>query len=97
MREIEKFDLPKFKRRPDYITNEKDTSQNNNWNYSPLIEKIFPEGYIKSDLWSLANPAKLDIKFHKGFPFNLDDCVPNFDFGIKKTQDILLTFLFIKV
>ena len=61
------------------------------WNYSPLIENYLPQGYISSNkMWDLTQEDDYwDNEFYKGYPFHLDDCIPNFDNEIVKPHDII--------
>ena len=82
--------LPYVKRRPDTITDEQDTTPDDNWNYSPLIEDYLPDGYISSNkMWQLDLWDYYDDQFWKGYPFHMDDCIPNLDNEIRKPHDII--------
>ena len=82
--------LPYVKRRPDTITDEQDTTPDDNWNYSPLIEDYLPDGYISSNkMWQLDLWNYYDDQFWKGYPFHMDDCIPNLDNEIRKPHDII--------
>ena len=82
--------LPIIKRRPKEITDEKDPTPDDNWNYSPLIEAYLPDGYIYPNvLWQLGLEDHWDDPFYKGYPFHLDDCIPNLDNPISKPHDII--------
>ena len=82
--------LPKIKRRPATVTDEQDTTPNDTWNYSPLIEEYLPDGYISNHLmWQLNMPEYSDDQFFKGYPWHLDDCIPNLDNSILKPHDII--------
>ena len=82
--------LPYVKRRPDTITDEQDTTPDDNWNYSPLIEDYLPDGYISTNkMWQLDLWDYYDDQFWKGYPFHMDDCIPNLDNEIRKPHDII--------
>ena len=83
--------IPIVKRRPEDVTDEQDTSYKKNWNYSPLIEDYLPEGYIHSNqMWQLTmEPDYYDDSFWKGYPWHLDNCIPNLDNGVTKPQDMV--------
>ena len=82
--------LPIVKRRPKEIDDELDTSKDDNWNYSPLIEDYLPEEYINSNqMWQLTIEDYSDDQFWKGYPWHLDDCIPNLDNSIIKPHDII--------
>ena len=81
---------PIVKKRPDEITDENDKTPNKNWNYSPLIESYLPEGYINTNqMWQLTISDYSDDSFYKGYPFHLDDCIPNLDNPINKPHDLI--------
>ena len=79
--------LPIVKRKPD----DGQEVQEKQWNYSPLIEDYLPDGYIHSDLmWQLTMESDYwDDSFYKGYPWHLDDCIPNLDNGNIKPHDLI--------
>ena len=82
--------LPIIKRRPSSVDDEHDTTPNDTWNYSPLIENYLPDGYISTNkMWQLNIEDYSDDQFFKGYPWHLDDCIPNLDNGIIKPHDII--------
>ena len=82
--------LPIVKRRPNDVDDEHDTTPNDTWNYSPLIEDYLPEGYISNNkMWQLTMEEYSDDQFFKGYPWHLDDCIPNLDNSILKPHDII--------
>ena len=81
--------LPYVKRRPDDINDTLDDTPNDDWNYSPLIEAYYPDGYISNKQWQLTLPDHYDDQFYKGYPWHLDDCIPNLDNSIIKPHDII--------
>ena len=81
--------LPYVKRRPDSINDTLDDTPNDDWNYSPLIEAYYPDGYISNKQWQLTLPDHYDDQFYKGYPWHLDDCIPNLDNSIIKPHDII--------
>ena len=81
---------PIVKRRPDTINDTLDPTPDDNWNYSPLIENYLPDGYINSNqMWQLTIEDYSDDQFWKGYPWHLDDCIPNLDNYIIKPHDII--------
>ena len=84
-------DIPIVKRRPDSVKDENDPTPNKNWNYSPLIEAYLPDGYIHSNkMWQLTlEEDYYDDSFYKGYPFHLDNCLPNLDNPITKPHDLI--------
>ena len=78
--------LPIVKKKPDDIE-----VQEKKWNYSPLIESYLPDGYIHSDLmWQLTMESDYwDDSFYKGYPWHLDDCIPNLDNSNTKPHDLI--------
>ena len=91
----EALNLPLLKARPEEIDDEQDTTPNDNWNYSPLIEQYLPDGYIYTNkMWQMNLPDYSDDSFFKGYPYHLDDCIPNLDNNIKKPHDIIVFPIF---
>ena len=89
-KESVKQGLPIVKRRPDTINDSLDNTPDDNWNYSPLIEKYLPDGYINTNqMWQLTIEDYSDDQFWKGYPWHLDDCIPNLDNSIIKPHDII--------
>ena len=91
-KQADTWGLPLVKKRPDNVSDEDDTTPNHNWNYSPLIESYYPQGYIYSNkMWQLdmGRPDYYDDSFWKGYPFHMDDCIPNFDNSITKPHDLI--------
>ena len=91
-KKADEWGLPLVKKRPENIKDEDDTTPNKNWNYSPLIENYYPNGYIYSNkMWQLdmGKPDYYDDSFWKGYPFHMDDCIPNFDNGNTKPHDLI--------
>ena len=80
------LNLPKVVRKPDDVT-----VTEKQWNYSPLIEQYLPDGYIHSDMmWQLnMEPDYWDDSFYKGYPWHLDDCIPNLDNANTKPHDLI--------
>ena len=81
--------LPIIKRRPQEIDDDKDTTPGDKWNYSPLIEQYLPDDYINNKMWQLDVEDYFDDQFYKGYPWHLDDCIPNLDNSIIKPHDII--------
>ena len=84
---VKGLNLPKLVRKPDNINVEE-----KKWNYSPLIEEYLPKGYIHSDLmWQLTMETDYwdDDSFYKGYPFHLDDNIPNLDNSNTKPHDLI--------
>ena len=83
--------LPVVEKRPENADSSKDESPDKTWNYSPLIEDYLPQGYISSGkMWDLTlEDDYWDNEFFKGYPWHLDDCIPNFDNEIIKPHDII--------
>ena len=82
---------PIIKKRPDNATDEDDQDPKKRWNYSPLIEDYLPKDYIHSkEMWQLTMEDDYwDDSFYKGYPFHLDDCIPNLDNSINKPHDLI--------
>ena len=90
-KKADELGLPLLKKRPDNINDENDETPNKNWNYSPLIESYYPKGYIHSNqMWQLTMEEDYsDDSFYKGYPYHLDDCIPNLDNPITKPHDLI--------
>ena len=91
-KKADEWGLPLVKKRPENTKDEDDITPNHNWNYSPLIESYYPDGYIYSNkMWQLdmGRPDYYDDSFWKGYPFHMDDCIPNFDNGNTKPHDLI--------
>ena len=85
-----KDQYPIVKKRPDEITDDNDPTPNKNWNYSPLIENYLPEGYINTNqMWQLTLSDYSDDSLYKGYPYHLDNCIPNLDNEVHKPQDLI--------
>ena len=81
---------PIIKKRPENIKDEDDITPDKKWNYSPLIEEYLPDGYINTkEMWQLSIFGYSDDSFYKGYPFHLDNCIPNVDNPIQKPQDLI--------
>ena len=76
--------LPQIKRKP-----EGSDAEEKKWNYSPLIEDYYPKYYITNQMWDLTGDGYYDDPLYKGFPFHLDDCIPNLDNHILKPHDMI--------
>ena len=81
--------LPIIKKRPDSINDTTDPTPDDTWNFSPLIRDYYPDGYISSGMWQLTLDDYYDDQFYKGYPWHLDDCIPNLDNSIIKPHDII--------
>ena len=90
-KKADELELPLLKKRPDNIKDENDNTPNKNWNYSPLIKSYYPNGYIHSNqMWQLTMEEDYsDDSFYKGYPYHLDDCIPNLDNPINKPHDLI--------
>ena len=59
------------------------------WNYSPLVEKYYPENYIEDDIWNMNFDSYEDTPYDKSFNLHLEDLLPNFDNDIVKPENII--------
>ena len=81
---------PIIKRRPENTKDEDDITPNHNWNYSPLIEAYLPDGYINTNkMWQFDFFDYWDDSFYKGYPWHLDNNLPNVDNEVNKPQAII--------
>lgn len=46
-------------------------------NYSPEVEKHYPENYIKNNMWNLTHYDYDDSVYSKGYPYHMDNQIPN--------------------
>ena len=90
-KQADTWGLPLVKKRPEDVTDEEDTTPEKRWNYSPLIESYYPDDYIHSNkMWQLTMEEDYwDDSFYKGYPWHLDDCIPNLDNPILKPHDLI--------
>ena len=90
-KKADEWNLPLVKKRPNNIADANDPTPGKKWNYSPLIEAYYPDGYIHSNkMWQLTMEEDYsDDSFFKGYPFHLDDCIPNLDNSITKPHDLI--------
>ncbi|MDD4530307.1 MAG: hypothetical protein PHO80_02015, partial [Candidatus Gracilibacteria bacterium] len=46
-------------------------------NYSPEVEKFYPENYIGNSMWNLTHFDYDDSVYSKGYPYHMDNQIPN--------------------
>ena len=66
------------------------------WNYSPLVEKYYPNGYIESDMWKLTHVDYYDDPMDKAYKYHPDDLLPNIE-NMLINHIIQLLFLYLKI
>ena len=49
------------------------------WNYSPLVEKYYPKGYIEKEMWEMSIIDYDDTTMDKAYRYHFDNLVPNYD------------------
>ena len=49
------------------------------WNYSPLVESYYPEGYITNEMWTMNSYEYEDTDCIKAYRFHMDNQLPNYD------------------
>ena len=62
-----------LKRRPTGDTTD------NTYNYSPSVEKFYPEGYIKGNMWDLTHYDYDDNAMDKAYRYHCDNNLPSLD------------------
>ena len=71
-------DIPTVNKSP------KDWNMTKLWNYSPLVDKFYPEGYITNEMWTMNSYEYEDTDLVKGYKGHLDDQLPNYDNNLTK-------------
>ena len=64
------------------------------WNYSPLVEKYYPNGYIESDMWKLTHVDYYDDPMDKAYKYHPDDLLPNIENDVNKPHNSIVIPLF---
>ena len=59
------------------------------WNYSPLVEKYYPKGYIEDDMWDLTHIDYDDNNMDKAYKYHMDNHLPNYDNEIIKPHNTI--------
>ncbi len=81
--------IPTVSRRPEGETGD--------WNFSHAAESYFPDNYISESMWSLTHYDYADDAFAKGYPYHMDNRVPNLDNvrgGILRPHNIIAQPIF---
>ncbi len=81
--------IPTISQRPDEETG--------NWNFSYEVENYFPQNYISEKMWSLTHYDYDDNAFSKGYPYHMDNLLPNMDNvrkGILRPHNIIAQPIF---
>ena len=60
------------------------------WNYSPLVENFYPEGYIDNTMWTMNSYEYEDNPCNKAYRGIMDNWLPNIDNAIKKTSNTIV-------
>lgn len=58
-------------------------------NYSPEVETYYPAGYIGNSMWNLTHFDYDDSVFSKGYPYHMDNLLPNPSSSISLPHNIL--------
>ena len=66
-----------------------DEEKSGKWNYSPLVENYYPEGYIAPDMWQLTHIDYDDNAMDKAYKYHVDNVLPNYDTKIFKPQNTI--------
>ena len=59
------------------------------WNYSPLVERYYPKGYIEDDMWDLTHIDYDDNNMDKAYKYHMDNHLPNYDNEIIKPHNTI--------
>jgi hypothetical protein len=66
------------------------TEKDGKWNYSPLVEKYYPVGYIdEADMWTLTHIDYYDDPMDKAYKYHPDNLLPNYDNDILKPHNTI--------
>ena len=60
------------------------------WNYSPLVEKYYPKGYILDDMWDLTHIEYDNTNMDKGYKYHIDNILPNYDNPNTRPHNIIV-------
>ena len=66
-----------------------DETKDGKWNYSPLVEKYYPVGYIEADMWQLTHVDYYDDPMDKAYKYHPDNLLPNYDNKILKPHNTI--------
>ena len=66
-----------------------DETKSGKWNYSPLVESYYPNGYISSDMWQLTHVDYYDNAMDKAYNYHVDNLLPNYDNKILKPHNTI--------
>ena len=71
--------MQKLKDIPTVNKSPEDWDMDKLWNYSPLIEKFYPEEYIDNQMWTMNSYEYEDSDVNKGYKGHMDNQLPNYD------------------
>ena len=60
------------------------------WNYSPLVESYYPEGYLDEEImWDMTKINYASDVYFKGYPWHYDNNLPGFDRLEEKAENLM--------
>ena len=60
------------------------------WNYSPLVESYYPEGYLDEEImWDMTKSEYASDVYFKGYPWHYDNNLPGFDRREEKAENLM--------
>ena len=60
------------------------------WNYSPLVESYYPEGYLDEEImWDMTKLNYASDVYFKGYPWHYDNNLPGFDRREEKAENLM--------
>ena len=72
------------------VTN--NTIKGKQWNYSPLVDSYYPEGYLDEEImWDMTKAEYSSDVYFKGYPWHFDNNLPGFD-RLDEKPDNLMAF-----
>ena len=86
--------MQKLKDIPTVNKSPEDWDMNKLWNYSPLVEKFYPEGYIDNLMWTMNSYEYEDTDVRKGYQGHMDNPLPNYDNRLSKPLNIIAVPLY---
>ena len=86
--EIKSLNLPLLVARDPKV----ELKEGERWNYSPLVESYYPEGYLDEEImWEMTKPNYSSDVYYKGYPWHFDNNLPSLD-GIDDKPVNLMAF-----
>ena len=86
--------MQKLKDIPTVNKSPEDWNMTKLWNYSPLVENFYPEGYIDNQMWTMNSYEYEDNNVNKGYKGHMDNQLPNYDNFLNKTLNVIAVPLY---